>query len=97
MKAPEDFDTPHVIDRPVLNPANRAVVMVLHNLALQVEAFPRALLDIAKAIQLAEDEMTAAQVGRIAKVIRENGAQPLLAGAQAVEESHQHRAGGQGK
>ena len=82
-----EMDTPTVIQRPVLNDSNRPLVMVLHNLALQLEAFPRALADIARTIQLAPDEVTAAQAKRIANVIREQGVTPLLAGAQGVEES----------
>jgi hypothetical protein len=82
-----EYDTPVVIQRPVLNDSNRPLVMVLHNLALQLEAFPRALADIARTIQLAPDQATDLQKARIAKVIEEQGAAVLLRGAQAVKEA----------
>ena len=83
----DQMDTPNVIQRPCLNEANRPLVMVLHNLALAMEAFPRALADIARTIQLAPDEATIAQKKRIANAVREQGGVPLLAGAQAIEEA----------
>jgi hypothetical protein len=82
-----EIDTPNVIQRPCLNEANRPLVMVLHNLALAMEAFPRVLADIARTIQLAPDTVTSAQKKRIADAAREQGAVPLLAGAQAIEEA----------
>lgn len=45
----DDMVTP--VERPARNPLNRPLVTVLHNLALSFEAFPRAILEIARAIQ----------------------------------------------
>ncbi len=86
MKAPDDFDTPRVFQAPVLNPENRAMVMVLHNLALTLEATPRGLLDIAKTIQLATEPLTDLQRERIAQVLDEHAAE-VKRGAQEVRES----------
>lgn len=45
----EAIETP--VERPVRNIANRPLVAILHNLALSFEAFPRAILELARAIQ----------------------------------------------
>ena len=82
----DDFDTPNVIQRPVVNPANRAAVMVLHNLALTLEATPRALVDIAKTIQMATEELSPTLRERIAEVITEHAGEALR-GAQALKEA----------
>lgn len=82
----DEAETPTVTQRPVLNDANRAAVMVLHNLALQLEATPRALGDIARTIQLAADPVTDLQRERIAKILDEHAA-VVARGAQEVRES----------
>lgn len=79
-------DTPKVFQRPVLNPENRAAVMVLHNLALTLEATPRALLDIAKTIQLATDPLTDLQRERIAQILEDHAA-TVKRGAQEVRDT----------
>lgn len=82
----DEENTPTVLDRPVLNASNRAAVMVLHNLALTLEATPRALVDIAKTIQLAAEPLSPTLRERIAKVIREH-AGAAMRGAQALVEA----------
>lgn len=86
MSESSEMDTPTVLQRPVVNPANRAAVMVLHNLALTLEATPRALVDIAKTIQLATEPLSKPLRERIADVIRQH-ASDALRGAQALTET----------
>lgn len=86
MNNGDEFDTPRVIERPVLNAANRALVHVLHNLALGAEAFPRALAAIARRIQMAPDPVGPGQATEIAKAIEEH-AQAMAAGANDVKEA----------
>lgn len=81
-----EYDTPAVLQRPVVNPANRAAVMVLHNLALTLEATPRALVDIAKTIQLSSEPLSPSLGKRIADVITEHAGNALR-GAQALKEA----------
>lgn len=66
----DEYDTP--VDRPVAHERNRPLVMVLHNLALTLEATPRALGDIARTIQLSAEIASDLQVQRIASVLRDH-------------------------
>lgn len=65
-----EYDTP--VERPVRNARNRPLVLVLHNLALTLEATPRALGDIARTIQDSAEEPSDLQVQRIAHVLRDH-------------------------
>lgn len=82
-------DTPELtpIDRPILNPANRPLVVVLYGLASELSRTPDALRDMARTIQLHEeravDEVTRE---RLARVLDEH-AGVVKRGAQEVREA----------
>lgn len=83
----DEIETP--TERPtVVNPVNRPLVTILHNLALSFEAFPRAILKIARAIQddpVAVHELHAKGIGG---VIRE-ASELLVAYANEFEGAKQ--------
>lgn len=81
-----DEATPPVIQRPVLNPANRSLVMILHNLILELEAFPRQLAELARMIQMSSDPVGAAARAGISQVIHGAG-EALARGADAMAAS----------
>lgn len=80
---PDDIVTPP--ERPVRNMANRPMVTILHNLALTLEATPRALLAIAQAIQ--DDAAPVHDLNRekIAQILDEHAATVSAAATEIRE------------
>lgn len=79
----DDQVTP--VSRPVANPANKPLVMVLHNLALTLEATPRALAEIARDIQRDPAPTHSLNKERIAGVLDEHVA-AVAAAAKEIRE-----------